>query len=58
MTVTNTLAVNAVVVIASDDYPELEGRVARTKAVTADSVTLDGVDTLDLENFLPVALCR
>ncbi|MBL5979721.1 phage tail protein [Comamonas sp. NyZ500] len=51
--VANTLTVNAVVVITSEDYPELEGRVARAKAVTADSVTLDGVDTLDLSKFPP-----
>lgn len=53
VTVANTLAANAVVVITSEDYPELEGRVARAKAVTADSVTLDGVDTLDLSKFPP-----
>lgn len=53
VTVANTLEVNAVVVITSEDYPELEGRVARAKAVTADNVTLDGVDTLDLSKFPP-----
>ena len=53
VTVANTLTVNAVVVITSEDYPELEGRVARVKAATADSVTLDGVDTLDLTRFPP-----
>lgn len=53
VTVPNTLAVNAVVVLTSEDYPELEGRVARAKAVTADNVTLDGVDTLDLTKFPP-----
>lgn len=51
--VANTLAAKAVVVITSEDYPELEGRVARVKAVTADNVTLDGVDTLNLEKFPP-----
>ncbi|MBS3019127.1 hypothetical protein DJFAAGMI_01866 [Comamonas sp. PE63] len=53
VTVANTLEANAVVVITSEDYPELEGRVARAKAVTADNVTLDGVDTLDLSKFPP-----
>ncbi|CUB01265.1 phage tail tube protein [Comamonas thiooxydans] len=53
VTVANTLTANAVVVITSEDYPELEGRIARAKAVTADSVTLDGVDTLDLVKFPP-----
>ena len=51
--VANTLEVKAVVVITSEDYPELEGRVARVKAVTADNVTLDGVDTSDLAKFPP-----
>ena len=53
VTVDNTLTANAVVVITSEDYPELEGRVARAKAVADDSVTLDGVDTLDLSKFPP-----
>ncbi|RDI10983.1 phage tail tube protein [Comamonas sp. AG1104] len=51
VTVANTLQAKAVVVITSEDYPELEGRVARVKAATADSVTLDGVDTSDLTKF-------
>lgn len=51
VTVANTLEVKAVVVITSEDYPELEGRVARVKAATADSVTLEGVDTSNLEKF-------
>lgn len=51
VTVTNTLQARAVVVITSEDYPELEGRVARVKAATPDSVTLDGVDTSDLTKF-------
>lgn len=53
VTVANTLAVKAVVVITSEDYPELEGHVARVKAATADSVTLEGVDTSNLEKFPP-----
>lgn len=53
VTVANTLEVNAVVVITSEDYPELEGRVARVKAAAVDSVTLNGVDTLNLEKFAP-----
>ncbi|MDR3063963.1 MAG: phage tail protein [Comamonas sp.] len=53
VTVANTLAVKAVVVITSEDYPELEGRVARVKVATADNVTLDDVDTSDLTKFPP-----
>ena len=53
VTVANTLAVKDVVVIASEDYPELEGRVARVKTAAADSVTLEGVDTSNLEKFSP-----
>ncbi|MEQ6474015.1 phage tail tube protein [Comamonas sp. wu1-DMT] len=53
VTVANTLAVKDVVVIASEDYPELEGRVARIKTAAADSVTLEGVDTSNLEKFTP-----
>lgn len=51
VTVANTLQAKAVVVITSEDYPELEGRVACVKAATPDSVTLDGVDTSDLTKF-------
>ena len=47
----NDLQAKAVVVITSEDYPELEGRVARVKSATLDSVTLDGVDTSDLTKF-------
>lgn len=53
VTVANTLAVKAVVLIDSDDYPELNGRVARIKAATAAEVTLDGVDTSNLDKFAP-----
>lgn len=53
VTVANTLAVKDVVVIASEDYPELEGRVARIKTAATDSVTLEGVDTSNLEKFAP-----
>lgn len=53
VTVANTLAVKAVVLIDSDDYPELNGRVARIKAATAAEVTLDGVDTSNLDEFAP-----
>ena len=49
----NTLAAKSLVVIDSDDYPELTGRVARVKSVTADAVTLDGVDTSNTEKFPP-----
>lgn len=51
VSVANNLEAKSVVVITSDDYPELQGRVARVKAATADSVTLDGVDTSNLEKF-------
>lgn len=53
VTVANALQVKDVVVITSEDYPELEGYVARVKAVTDDSVTLDGVDTSDLTKYPP-----
>ncbi|WP_417283755.1 phage tail tube protein [Comamonas sp.] len=53
VTVANTLEVKAVVVITSEDYPELEGHVARVKAATPDSVTLEGIDTSNLEKFPP-----
>ncbi len=53
VTAENTLAVKALVVIDSDDYPELMGRVARVKAATAAEVTLDGVDTSNIEKFPP-----
>lgn len=49
----NTLQPKEVVVITSEDYPELEGRVARVKAATANEVTLDGVDTSSTEKFSP-----
>lgn len=53
VTVANTLAVKDLVVIDSDDYPELMGRVARVKAATVSEVTLEGVDTSDDEKFSP-----
>lgn len=51
VTVTNTLVVNDVVVINSDDYPELEGVAARIKVASGTSVTLKGLDTTDLVKF-------
>ncbi|WP_230847647.1 phage tail protein [Comamonas testosteroni] len=51
VTVVNDLQAKAVVVITSEDYPELERRVARVKSARLDSVTLDGVDTSDLTKF-------
>lgn len=51
VSVVNDLQAKDVVVITSEDYPELEGRVARVKSATTDSVTLDGVDTNDLTKF-------
>ncbi len=53
VTTANTLQPLAVVVMTSEDYPELEGRVARVKAATATEVTLDGVDTSNTEKFSP-----
>lgn len=53
VTVANTLAAKDLVVIDSDDYPELMGRVARVKAATATEVTLERVDTSDAEKFSP-----
>ncbi len=53
VTTANTLQPLALVVMTSEDYPELEGRVARVKAATATEVTLDGVDTSDTEKFSP-----
>ncbi len=53
VTVANTLAAKDLVVIDSDDYPELMGRVARVKAATATEVTLERVDTSDGEKFSP-----
>ena len=53
VTVANTLQAKDVVVIDSDDYPELAGRVARVKVATTTEVTLDGVDTSDLDKFSP-----
>ena len=52
-TVGNALQVNDVVLIDSEDYPELAGRVTRVKVATATEATLDGVDTSDLEKFSP-----
>ncbi|WP_315125315.1 phage tail tube protein [Comamonas antarctica] len=49
----NSLAAKALVVIDSDDYPELTGRVARVLTATAAAVTLDGVDTSNLDRFPP-----
>lgn len=49
--VTNTLTANAVVVIDSDDYPELNGRVAYVKSATGTNVTLKEVDTSDTLKF-------
>ena len=53
VTTTNTLAAKAVVLIDSDDYPELNGRVARVKVATGTEVTLDGVDTSNTDKFSP-----
>lgn len=53
VTVANSLAVKDVVLIDSEDYPELSGRVARVKVATATEVTLDGVDTSSTEKFTP-----
>ena len=53
VTAANSLAAGTLVVIDSDDYPELTGRVARVLLATADAVTLDGVSTSDLEKFPP-----
>lgn len=53
VTATNTLAAADIVVIDSDDYPELSGRVARVKTAAAESVTLAGVNTSDTEEFPP-----
>ena len=53
VTVANNLQVKDVVVIDSEDYPELSGQVARIKAATATEVTLEGVDTSDVTKFTP-----
>ncbi|GGH62143.1 hypothetical protein GCM10010975_26540 [Comamonas phosphati] len=53
VTADNALEVGDIVVIDSDDYPKLMGRVARVKVATALAVTLDGVDTSNLEKFSP-----
>lgn len=53
VTGTNTLTTGVLVVIDSDDYPELTGRVARVLTSAAGTVTLDGVDTSNLERFPP-----
>lgn len=49
----NTLAVKTLVVIDSDDYPELTGRVARVTAATTDAITLGGINTSDVNKFPP-----
>lgn len=54
----NTLAAKVLVVIDSDDYPELTGRVARVKSATVDAVTLDGVDTSNLDKFPPGGIVK
>ena len=53
VTVANSLQVKDVVVIDSEDYPELSGQVARVKAATATEVTLESVDTSDVDKFTP-----
>lgn len=58
VTAANTLAVKDLVVIDSDDYPELTGRVARVTAATVDAVTLGGIDTSSAEKFPPGGTVR
>lgn len=53
VSVTNNLEVKDVVVIDSEDYPELNARVARVKVATGTEVTLDGVDTTDTSKYTP-----
>lgn len=58
VTAANALAVKDLVVIDSDDYPELTGRVARVTAATVDAVTLGGIDTSSAEKFPPGGTVR
>lgn len=51
VSVANVLAANALVLLDSEDWPELAGRVARVSAADVDSVTLAGIDTSNTEKF-------
>ena len=51
VSVANVLAANALVLLDSEDWPELAGRVARVSAAAANSVTLAGIDTSNTEKF-------
>lgn len=46
----HTVAAGKLVLIDSEDWPELAGLVARV-AVTADAITLQGIDTTNTEKF-------
>lgn len=49
--VANTLKSKDLVVLDSEDWPELTGLVARIKTATSGSVTLEGVNTSDTEKY-------
>ena len=51
VSVANVLAANALVLLDSEDWPELAGRVARVSAADVASVTLAGIDTSNTEKF-------
>lgn len=51
VSVTNTLIAGALVMIDSDDWPELNATIAKVKAATASTVTLEGVNTSDTNKF-------
>ena len=51
VSVTNALAAGAMVMIDSDDWPELNATVAKVKSATGTSVTLEGVNTVDTSKF-------
>lgn len=51
VTVENSLKANDLVILDSEDWPELTGLVACVKTATAQAVTLDGVDTSNTVKF-------
>lgn len=53
VTVPNTLKSNDLVVLDSEDWPEVTGLVARIKSATASVVTLEGINTSDTEIYPP-----
>lgn len=53
VSVNNNIDAGDLVLLDSEDWPELAGRVARVSVATVDSVTLAGVNTSNIEKFPP-----